>query len=491
MAALLSQQLPRLSIPLGQGVLGGVAMVDKLKAPFPWFGGKKAVAAEVWSRLGSCDNYIEPFAGSLAVLLLRPHLSKIETVNDLDSYVANFWRATQQAPDQVAEYADGPVNEVDLHARHRWLLLSDDAKTFRKRMRTEPDYFDAKVAGWWCWGLCCWIGSGWCSEPELRTDGTPPEKMPLLEGKGIHPATGQDNRKPRIDGGSGQYGHGVHAKGQLPKLSSGDGVPSTPSPELSQALPLIGDLPRGGHRGADEESHKRPKLSGSAPGSVNNGCGVHSAGPESVKNQSGLTQKRIQLNDEFHTGGKGVNSGGLNDGNRVQLADAFSRGRGVNSNDAAGTCDQRRDWLLDWFGRLRDRLRTVRVCCGDWTRVCTSESVTTRLGTTGVFLDPPYGAGAGRNAKLYSTDSLTVAADVCRWCLEWGAKPGMRIVLAGYEGEGHELLEKEGWGVTYWKASGGYGSRSAKGKTNAKKERLWHSPGCLNPQPDLFAAVDA
>lgn len=38
-----------------------------MKAPFPWFGGKRKVATEVWSALGDVDNYVEPFAGSLAV----------------------------------------------------------------------------------------------------------------------------------------------------------------------------------------------------------------------------------------------------------------------------------------------------------------------------------------------------------------------------------------------------------------------------------------
>ena len=42
--------------------------------------------------------------------------------------------------------------------------------------------------------------------------------------------------------------------------------------------------------------------------------------------------------------------------------------------------------------RLADRLRLTRVCCGDWIRVCQSRSVTTRLGLTGIFLDPPYDA---------------------------------------------------------------------------------------------------
>jgi hypothetical protein len=123
------------------------------------------------------------------------------------------------------------------------------------------------------------------------------------------------------------------------------------------------------------------------------------------------------------------------------------------------------------------------VCCGDWSRVCSSESVTTRLGTTGVFLDPPYGAKAKRTKKLYSTDSLTVADDVRRWCLERGPDPMMRISLAGYAGEGHEELEQHGWDVFAWKAAGGYGNRTEEGKANSAKERLWFSPHCLSGCP--------
>ena len=43
-----------------------------MKAPFPWFGGKRRVAPEIWAAFGDVDNYVEPFAGSLAVLLERP-----------------------------------------------------------------------------------------------------------------------------------------------------------------------------------------------------------------------------------------------------------------------------------------------------------------------------------------------------------------------------------------------------------------------------------
>ena len=132
-----------------------------MKAPFPWFGGKSRAAAEIWRRFGDVANYVEPFAGSLGVLVQRPHEPRTETVNDLDAYLANFWRALAADPDAVAAAADWPVNEADLHARHLWLVGRED---FRERMRTDPDFYDAKVAGWWVWGQCAWIGSGWCAE---------------------------------------------------------------------------------------------------------------------------------------------------------------------------------------------------------------------------------------------------------------------------------------------------------------------------------------
>lgn len=87
-----------------------------LRAPFPWFGGKSSVADLVWSRLGDCPNYVEPFAGSLATLLNRTGWSgegwqdgqnRIETVNDKDAYLANFWRAIQADPDGVARLPIG------------------------------------------------------------------------------------------------------------------------------------------------------------------------------------------------------------------------------------------------------------------------------------------------------------------------------------------------------------------------------------------------
>src|SRR3990167_8333455 len=57
--------------------------------PFPWFGGKRRVAGAVWAALGDVRHYVEPFAGSLAVMLGRTaaHQGRCATVNDLDAYV--------------------------------------------------------------------------------------------------------------------------------------------------------------------------------------------------------------------------------------------------------------------------------------------------------------------------------------------------------------------------------------------------------------------
>jgi len=139
---------------------------DLTKCPWPWFGGKRDAAPAVWAALGDVDHYVEPFAGSLAALLCRPHPCNrpyfSETVNDLDGLVCNFWRALAKDADAVAEAASWPVCEADLHARHLALLAWRNDVTI-ERLMGDPDYCDPRMAGWWAWGLSCWIGSGWCS----------------------------------------------------------------------------------------------------------------------------------------------------------------------------------------------------------------------------------------------------------------------------------------------------------------------------------------
>ncbi|MDV7391037.1 DNA adenine methylase, partial [Arthrospira platensis SPKY1] len=99
-------------------------MKERLKAPFPWFGGKSRAADLIWSRIGAdCRNYVEPFLGSGAVFLGRPpEFSGWVTLNDYDGLLVNFWRSVNQHPKETAEAACQPVFEADLHARHLALV---------------------------------------------------------------------------------------------------------------------------------------------------------------------------------------------------------------------------------------------------------------------------------------------------------------------------------------------------------------------------------
>lgn len=335
-------------------------MGDTLKAPFPWFGGKRKVAAQVWAALGDVDNYVEPFAGSLAVLLARPehHSRRAETINDFDQYVANFWRALAYAPEDVAHHADWPVNEADLFARHLW-LVNEGRRQMQVGMEADPEWYDSKIAGWWLWGVCAWIGSGWCS-------GTGPHNYETIAAGPL-----------AVDGDAGR---GVNRT--RPHLGAGQGV--------NRQLPHLG------------------------------------------------------------------------------------AGRGA---------------IYDYMHQLAERLRNVRVCCGDWSRVVTNGAL--NYGdSVGVFLDPPYAAEAGRTADLYASDDLNVAHAVREWAIANGDNPRYRIVLAGYEDEHADHMPST-WRMEAYSANRAYGSSAGGGlnAANRHKERLWYSPHCLTLRRTLFDGI--
>ena len=338
-------------------------MSDILKAPFPYFGGKSKAAPAVWAAFGSdVKNYVEPFAGSAAMLLAAHEGRRIETINDFDGFVANFWRAVAQDPDAVAHHADWPVSEIDLEARHAWLVQ----RVGRLRWQLEdPDFYDAKIAGWWVWGACNWIGSGWCS-------GT---------GPWVHDGT----RLVRKDGDAGQG--------------------------IKRQLPHLGDAGRGINR-------KLPYLSRA-------GQGILQRPPDSTT--------------------------------------------------------PRGEFIRAWMRELHQRLRDVRVTCGDWQRVL-KDSVTTRHGLTAVFLDPPYEKGD----MDYGAGGmgLGIADAVREWCAANGNDPKLRIVLCGHAGE-HDALLEHGWHLRTWKAGGGYALRE-EAIANAKSETLWCSPHCVPARGAAF-----
>ena len=132
-----------------------------LDAPFPYYGSKRRWAETIWERLGNPDVYVEPFAGSIACLLLRPDGGQgREVVCDTDSHIANVWRSLAHNPDAVANWCDYPTIHQDLTARHRWLV--EWASANAHKLSRDPLFFDPHAAGWWLWGIANWIGSGWC-----------------------------------------------------------------------------------------------------------------------------------------------------------------------------------------------------------------------------------------------------------------------------------------------------------------------------------------
>ena len=193
-----------------------------MQAPFPWYGGKRRWAEEIWARFGVPDVYVEPFAGSLAVLLANPRPAQREIVCDKDGLICNFWRALAHDPDAVAHYADYPTIHHDLTARHAWLVRWREGAA--ARLEEDPDFYDAKVAGWWVWGLSSWIGHGWCAKETY-------DRIPFVDatggGQGVS-AKRQTihNQRPHVNPtGSGQ---GVSAQRRnipntRPRIHSGLG----------------------------------------------------------------------------------------------------------------------------------------------------------------------------------------------------------------------------------------------------------------------------
>ncbi len=131
-----------------------------MRAPFPYFGGKRTIADSVWRAFGGPKQYIEPFCGSAAVLLSAREPASLEVIGDANGFVANFWRAVVAQADEVARHADYPVSHVDMGARHVWMM--GERGRIGAQLADPHWPGDAEIAGWWLWGQCAWIGSGWC-----------------------------------------------------------------------------------------------------------------------------------------------------------------------------------------------------------------------------------------------------------------------------------------------------------------------------------------
>jgi DNA adenine methylase len=154
--------------------------LEPLTSLFPYAGGKSKVAPIIWEHLGDVRHYVEPFAGSLAVLLARPHPPRVETVNDLDGHIVNVWRALAADPAAVVHYARWPVSSLDLRARHDYLCNGRAALT--TQLQADHRYYDAEMAGLWLYCRSTWAGTSGFGKKAGQ------EPTPLLThtGNGVH-----------------------------------------------------------------------------------------------------------------------------------------------------------------------------------------------------------------------------------------------------------------------------------------------------------------
>ena len=81
---------------------GVSSLTTKKLIPFGWYGGKYSHLAWLLPLLPACHHYCEPFAGSGAVLLNRLP-APIESYNDLDGEVCNFFRMLRDEKEKLVE----------------------------------------------------------------------------------------------------------------------------------------------------------------------------------------------------------------------------------------------------------------------------------------------------------------------------------------------------------------------------------------------------
>ena len=408
------------------------------KAPWPYFGAKSKAAPTVWTALGDPDHYVEPFCGSMAVLLNRPHQANrpyhSETVNDMDGLLVNAWRSIQLHPDATAEACSNPVAEADMHARHLSLVRWREERELEHLMG-DPTWCDPLMGGWWIWGIACWIGGGWCA--------------------GTGPWTADETGRLFKQVRDTDREAGVSR--QLPHLANnGRGVNHAGArlPGVSRQLPQIAN----DGRGVNHPAARLPGVSRQLPHLTSDGQGVNHAGARlpGVDNGEG----------EWHP----------------------------------VTMPEIRNWFGWLSARLR-HVRILngdwtRALTGGATKTL---PVRMGGGVCAVFLDPPYADSADRADNLYAHDSMDVAHRVREWCLKNGGDRDYRIVLAGFDGEHGTALEEAGWSTVEWFdpsgfLAGGMGNQNADGNQQ-HRERLWASPHCLTAvrpedvdgfQPGLF-----
>jgi DNA adenine methylase len=554
-----------------------------IKSPYPWFGGKSRVAKIIWSGFGELTNYVEPFAGSLAVMLANPKIPKIETINDKDCFLCidpntkilmkdltwkmagelkigddllgfdeennsikysklrapskyRKWRCSKVLavprvilPCYKLTFDDG--TSVIASENHSWLVGSHCTGKGGRGWRwviTKNLIANRKNQRSWILKLASviekensydagWLGGFLDGEGHIRKStgaaisisqnpgiaSNNLEKLLLkydfdfsirkqkkcwrFEIKGgikeqlrllmlVRPERLINNFINRIENVS-IYGRQHGAVSLVSKEYLGErevvALSTTTRTFVAEGLAshncnfwrAVSNDPDGVAKFADYpvneiDLHARQRW-------------LTSTATQEFKN-------KLEEDSDFYdikAAGYWVWGVGASVGNN------WLNSKGLNSapllSSAGGGIHGLTHNILDWFKQLQSRTRRTRVCCGDWSRVVTPSVTYNNKGLgpkdiTGIFLDPPY--DISNRDKVYNEDS-NIFSDVCKWAIENGDNPKLRIILCGYDGD-HNIPNN--WKVYSWQANGGMANLgNDRGKANRDNERIWFSPYCL------------
>lgn len=148
---------------------GARVTIEPIRPALRYFGSKALLASKIVSYFPKHKSYLEPFGGGASVLLNKPR-SIIETYNDLDLEVVNFFRVLRQNPDEMVaqieltpysrtefeesfEPTDDPVERARRFFIRTWMSIGGHnannkpshfryIKSFRSRVGKSP-------AGYW------------------------------------------------------------------------------------------------------------------------------------------------------------------------------------------------------------------------------------------------------------------------------------------------------------------------------------------------------
>ncbi len=107
---------------------------------FNYFGGKFYWLNELYSHFPEHKHFVDLFCGSMSVILNKPQ-SSIDTANDINSNVTNFFRVLRSRPDELIEQLKlTPVGREEYN--NCWQITDNDLENARRfYVRARQSFF--------------------------------------------------------------------------------------------------------------------------------------------------------------------------------------------------------------------------------------------------------------------------------------------------------------------------------------------------------------